>query len=345
MQRIQTALISLTISLSLSPLAFSADPGTYRPGQPYAATPAATHSLCQAQCQGDAACRGWNFVRANPRQKTGICEFNSRAVSPIQSPISVSANQNEIINSTGQSRIIPAGIRTTRIGAPQAARAPQPVKPTAKTVQPRPAHAAQGRRVIRQQAPAQVTPQASAYRHNLGATPQRIPPQITRRLALPPQSPLNVTRTTNGFPPPAPRGFAAPQRPITAPNRAQPDPRLQQPLTQRHPAAHPNQIAANPAAPQARTPQRGGLIRALTQQDAGAAHTTAPQQRPQTTAPLSYEEASQQSLYGHLNDDVARPKVLKAEDFNIPNDQPIPTVQSVPVKPVNREAFSGLAGG
>lgn len=364
MQRLQTALISLSTALSFCALGFAADPGTYRPGQPYSAVAAATHSLCEAQCQGDAACRGWNFVRANPRQKTGICEFNSRAVSPIQSPISVSANQSQIVNTAGQSRIIPAGIRTTRIGSPQATKPAQNVNSPRKTTQTLPAQQPQTRRVIRQQIPAQISPQASAYRpnaarpstapaaayrHSLGGAPQVLnrqinPRQINPHQVLPARSAPNIARPGAGLPPRAPAAFNAPQS--RAP-RGQVGPRLQQ---QQYPAPQQNSAAARQGqaqlGPQAQInrPQRGGLIRALTGQDALTPQSTAPHNTPPTTA-LSYEDASQQSLYGHLNDDVAAPKVLKAEDFNIPNDQPIPTVHSVPVKPVNRETFTGLAGG
>jgi len=172
---------------------------------------------------------------------------------------------------------------------------------------------------------------------------------------LPTQSAPNIARPGAGLPPRAPAAFNAPQS--IAP-RGQADPRRQ---PQQYPAPQQNSASASQEqaqlGPQAQInrPQRGGLIRALTGQDGAIAQSTAPHNiASQQTAPLdntppttalSYEDASQQSLYGHLNDDVAAPKVLNAEDFNIPNDQPIPTVQSVPVIPVNREAFTGLAGG
>jgi hypothetical protein len=355
MQHIQTAFISLVSTLMLSPLVQASDPGTYRPGQPYAATTAASHSQCQAQCQGDAACRGWNFVRANPRQKDGICEFNSRAVSPIQSLISVSANQSQVINPTGQSRIIPAGVRTTRIGTPQTmkntpARRPAiPAQNAKRMTAPKTPTSGHSRRVIRQALPNQLTPQASRYRHSLGSAPQQLnrqsmPPQRLNaqdnrgRQSSPVQNAPHITRTSNGLPPRAAAASTQSQRPQALPLAQQP----QQPQT-------------------AQAPRRGGLIRALTGEAPNAqpraplppqASAAPPKayaaQRPQrlaNTARLSAEEAGQRSLYGHLNDDVAVPKVLTAEDLALPNDQAIPTVTSVPVKPVNREAFTGLAGG
>ena len=118
MAHLKTALILLSSALIASSFAFAQDLGTYRPGSPYSAAQASDAAVCSSQCSGDAACRGWNFVRANPRQRNGICEFNSVAVDPIQSPISVSANLTVVNNVTGQNRIIPAGVRTTRIGSP-----------------------------------------------------------------------------------------------------------------------------------------------------------------------------------------------------------------------------------
>ena len=97
-----------------------------------------------------------------------------------------------------------------------------------------------------------------------------------------------------------------------------------------------------------RRPQRGGLIRALTQGSQNP-RNLAPQ--PTSTVPVidrpreSLETATQNSLYGYLDDDVNIPKPLTAEDLNTPINEPIPTASSVPVIPVDREEFSGLLGG
>lgn len=339
MQRFLTAFIPFTFTATLSTAAFAVDPGTYRPGQPYAATPASTHSQCQAQCKGDAACKGWNFVKSHPRQNGGICEFNSLAVQPIQSQISISANESQVVNPTGQSRIIQAGTRTTRIGSPQPTQKPAPntsqnavnkANPQARQTE----IATQPRRIIRQEVPTQINPQNSAFRHNLGAAPQRI-----NQYAQPQRLQRRLSPAAKGFAPhTAPALKTTPQQ---LPRRTglQPDPRLQQPRTPNQPAPRPQQLTA---------PRRAGLVRALT----GQVHQTPQGQIPTRTQPpqqqyrpLSAEEAVQKSLYGHLNDDVSVPKVLTQNDLHIPNDQAIPTVQSVPVKPVDREAFSGLAGG
>ena len=362
MARVKTGLILLCSVLVVSPFAMAADPGTYRPGQPYAATQAVSHAACDSQCKGDAACRGWNFVKANPRQTHGICEFNSLAVDPIQSPIGISANNSSVINYTGSSQIIPAGVRTTRIGSPatpqrvqqtktiQQTRPTQRTSPQAVSPQRRPQSTTSTpaapnrdltiaeqlsqpstRQVIRQTVQEQRSVRPVAYRHNLDAQSQRY------------DSRTNIVRTQNGLPPRAPQS----QHNSNINSKTYADPRLQHQDSRSQAAP----IAAAPAtAAQARSnaahpqrAQRGGLLRALTQSP-----QTAPVQAPQQAfkAPReSVDVATQKSLYGHLNDDVAIPKPLTAADLNTPVNEPIPTVSSVPVIAVDREAFSGLAGG
>ena len=352
MARIKTALILLVSALVASTFAIAQDPGTYRPGQPYAASPAAAASICNTQCKGDAACRGWNFVRTNPRQKNGICEFNAIAVDPIYSAISVSANQTQIINATGQNRIISAGVRTTRIGEPT------PVAQD-KALTRKPQRAAQSpatRRIIRKDVPSQTRPQTAAFNHNLGNVPQSLPAQgLTRQQQVRAPNTAynnrpNITRTTNGLPPRAPNGLNPAHAQRVIPTSRQADPRLQQQLLRGQGATI--NTARDTTAPQQniQAPRRGGLIQALTQPRNRAPLTAQSQAtRPQATLlpprPVTVEEASQRSLYGHLNDDVATPKQLTLQDLATPNDQPIPTVTSVPVKPIDRESFSGLAGG
>ncbi len=353
MQRVTTVLFSLLSSAAFSITALATDPGTYRPGQPYAASQAASHSQCQAQCQGDAACKGWNFVRANPRQKGGICEFNSQAVSPIQSNISISANQSPIVNPTGQSHVIQTGVRTTRIGAPQVAtkaqtNAAQNQASNSRSPRTQPSVRPAPRRIVRQAVPNQIRPQIGIYRHSLGGTPQR----LNQQPIAPQPFQQRKQAAPNQFTPNNPQlNPAAYRTPRTAgPQALQADPRLQQQgLGQNRPAAQRPQAHQNQ---QAAAPRPGSLLHALTapnNQIAPAQRPAAQQKQrrpqPQETRRLSAEEAGQKSLYGHLNDDVTAPKILTQEDLNIPNDQAIPTVQSVPVKPVDRQNFSGLAGG
>lgn len=390
MTRVKTALILLFSVSMTSPLALAADIGTYRPGNPYAAVQATNHNACESQCNGDAACRGWNFVKANPRQTHGICEFNALAVDPIQSPIGISANQTTIVNYTGNSQIIPTGVRTTRIGRPTAPQAiqqpastrrvqttPRPSQSRPKAQQkpatPRPAtqtpsiaeqlsplskrqNAAQQnpgtrpsaqslsiaeqlsplskqskRQVVREAIPEQKIAKPVAYRHNLETQGQ----QASRPKGQ------TIIRTQNGLPPRAPQY----QNEQYTSGQQHADPRLIQQFnrSQTATATPPVKTSENNRAQS----QRGGLIKALTQGSQN--NPSQPAQRPQftrglSTQPASLEVATQRSLYGHLNDDVAVPKPLSAEDLNTPNDQPIPTVSSVPVKPVDQEEFPHLAG-
>ncbi|NNC37804.1 MAG: hypothetical protein HKO02_10140 [Hyphomonadaceae bacterium] len=110
-------LATVFLSQSLAMSAVAADQNTYRPGQAYLKTAANSHEVCAQQCQGDAQCRGWNFVRPNPRTATGICEFNARVATPVRSAISVSGEVMTSVDSL-MSRAIPAGTRTRRVGTP-----------------------------------------------------------------------------------------------------------------------------------------------------------------------------------------------------------------------------------
>ena len=368
MARVKTALTLLCSVIIVSPFALAADLGTYRPGQPYAATQAVNHNACVSQCKGDAACKGWNFVKANPRQTHGICEFNSVAVDPIQSPIGISANQSTIINYAGNSQIISAGIRTTRIGRPTAPQtikeqpSPQSVPLQAPSTQnlsrqqtkqpiqqkPTPARpATRGlsiaeqlspqptRKITREPIPEQKTVRPVAYRHNLDTQSQQIPYRGRP----------NITRTQNGLPPRAPQY----QNQQNTPRQQFADPRLIQQFnrTQTPPPPTPSVAPVKTSENTITRPQRGGLIQALTQ---GGQTNGTPTPQPRQKAPIlntpveSVETAIHKSLYGHLNDDVAIPKPLTLEDLNIPDDKPIPTAASVPVTPIDREEFSGLAG-
>ena len=74
----------LAVTTLLSAPAFAADLGTYRPGSPYHSVVAPGADVCESHCAGDAQCKGWNYVKVNPRAP-GVCEFNAKSVSPIES--------------------------------------------------------------------------------------------------------------------------------------------------------------------------------------------------------------------------------------------------------------------
>jgi len=144
----------LTISLFtalLSVPAYAADLGTYRPGTPYSTTIAQGADICDNQCTGDAQCRGWNYVKPNPKAQ-GVCEFLSTVSSPISSQISISG---ESASATRVSPRLQVGsTNTIRVGT-----APTPRTNTVKIGQ-----SSSGRRIVRESVPQRVAPQQTAVR-------------------------------------------------------------------------------------------------------------------------------------------------------------------------------------
>ena len=155
----------ITLSLFatlLSAPAFAADLGTYRPGTPYSSTVAGGADVCDSHCAGDAQCRGWNYVKPNPRA-AGVCEFLSSVSSPISSPISISG-ESQSANSFS-SLVTSGGTNTIRVGTQTA--------PRPNTV--RVGQSASGRKVIRQAPTQRITPQQASTRpiENLSLTEQQ----------------------------------------------------------------------------------------------------------------------------------------------------------------------------
>ncbi len=96
---------------------YGAEQNTYRAGQPYMKTQAQTHVQCEQYCRGDAGCKGWNFIRTNPRNQFGICELNGRKVLAQSSPVSISGEMNSYaVNRPNHT--IPKQGRTVRVGTP-----------------------------------------------------------------------------------------------------------------------------------------------------------------------------------------------------------------------------------
>lgn len=95
--------------------ALAVEKGAYRPGTPYQSLPLSNAALCELQCRDDSACRGWNFVKVNPRQASGVCELNSQAVAPIKNTASISGTGARVMSS---SRLVSKGTRTVRVGTP-----------------------------------------------------------------------------------------------------------------------------------------------------------------------------------------------------------------------------------
>ena len=158
-------LITLSLFATLlSAPAFAADLGTYRPGTPYSSSVAGGADVCESHCAGDAQCRGWNYVKPNPRV-AGICEFLSSVSSPIASSVSISGESQA--NSSFSSRVTPGGTNTVRVGTQFTP--PQNIVRVGGT--------ALRRTVVRQTQPDRIVPQKTSTRpravENLSLTEQQ----------------------------------------------------------------------------------------------------------------------------------------------------------------------------
>ena len=369
----------LALSTLLSAPAFAADLGTYRPGSPYHSVVAPGADVCESHCAGDAQCKGWNYVKVNPRAP-GVCEFNAKSVSPIESAISISGQGGASI----ASGLIQGDTNTIRVGTRVA---PKP-RTNVVTVGRTPS----GRRIVREAVPERINP---------SKTVARTPAQSGSLTAQ-----QNKYRAATGHAAPQPQGYPQsrqqqprPQQQAARPQMRQQqiapqgqrlmrDPRIQAPQGQSPQQQGPRfqhnldgapngKMMARPApqhpqgrqAPQQQTsaPQgRPPIGVPIGPQGQQAARRTAPlprqpaipkasvndpvthangQQRVQAAAQrqaqLSYEQA-QQSLFGSLNDDVQAPRPMAAPPAD-PN-APIPTSQARPTQPVEQSALSGLAG-
>jgi|GEM_PF-1689958 len=340
----------------------AADQNTYRAGQPYLKTSAANYGQCEQQCRGDAACRGWNFIRPNPRSASGICEFNARLAAPTQSPISVSGIISTSIDPL-MSRAIPAGTNTVRIGAPtitKRAAAPQNKRPTIVRRQPVPT----ARQAIR----------PTSHTRPQQTRPQQARPQQTRQDVLKP-------RIYGG----TPQQARAPQAQPKQNTAAQPasssltpeqsyyrdqylaQKRAQEEQIKRRQASIPPRRAISPQgrpAPQQRPMQQRPMMQQRPAPSQRSAQMPAqmiaprgPQQlpRPQMQAPQGQQgPASPALLYGSLHDDLtanmtAVPRPQTAPDNTKNPDAPLATSRAVPteiieVAPIS-PALPSLAGG
>ena len=239
-----TALLSLfTLSLIAAPTAFAADVGTYRPGIAYDSITAASPDLCDAQCSGDAQCRGWNFVKVNPQAPIGVCEFNAQAAAPVPSPYSVSGENSSAIRSA---TIIPGRSNTVRVGN----MSPASVTPPTIT-RPSPT-----RRVVREAVPQQRAPQSAVHRRPASPAPITRPmtPEAMQNLSLTEQQNLQRQKAQR---PNAPHVAPQMQRPQTQRPQFRHDLGNGQAMTapQQGTGQAPRQaMRPNPAQPQMMTP-------------------------------------------------------------------------------------------
>ena len=364
----------LALTTLLSAPAFAADLGTYRPGSPYHSVVAPGADVCESHCAGDAQCKGWNYVKVNPRAP-GVCEFNAKSVSPIESAISISGSGGM---SAGPN-LMQGNTNTIRVGTQVTP------KPRSRTVTV--GQTPSGRRIVREAVPQRLnasptaarrpaqggslTDQQNKYRQATGhAAPQGYPqtrqaqprpqqqaarPQMRQQQIAPRQAGpqgQRLMRDPRIQAPQYPQGprfqhnlDGAPQNMMARPNQsrsAQPQPQSQGrppigvPIGGQGPqAAAPRRMAP---IPQQSAMPRGSVNDPVTHSNGAQRVQAAAQQQAQMT----YEQA-QQSLYGSLNDDVQAPRPL----MGAPRDPnaPIPTSQARPTQPVTQSPLGGLAGG
>lgn len=319
-------MLSLRMALlgaALFPItALAADYGTYRPGNSYLSMPAQSPDQCISYCNGDAQCKGWNFVKVD--QSRTICEFNTMLAAPIASPISISG---ESMSATNHPRLVPGGHRTIRVGQPAAQRTQ--TGNLARVGQAQPA-----RRVVRTPTP-QPDPrlQIANYRAPIAgiATPGSSTPPTNQR---PPQRHTSFKPQLDVL---ASAPLPAPQRP--QPPAMQPDfkPMLDSaasPQARQTPENMPRRPAAAPPTVQAEDINAIPRLSAM------------PDNRPNPSVesglaggPVALTLPPNSSLYGSLYDDVKAPRSLNAEDIPADPDAPIPTVSSVPVESLNVSTF------
>lgn len=297
-------LLSCTAALIAAP-AFAADLGTYRPGTPYHSVIVPTANVCESQCEGDAQCRGWNYVKAAPNAP-GVCEFQSSIGAPVSSAISISGVSNSAMPLS--SRVIEGKTNTIRVGT---AVIPKPA-PATQTTQA-------GRQIVRHAAPRQSPQMGSmaqpGFRPALdgyaGAQPQMTRPTVSQGPAR--QSPqMRMT------------GPVAPQNGYQQPQFTQ--------LYQGRPPI------GQPIASAQATDVKGQFVpqaRVVPAQSRGIPAQPQPMPKSSVNNPVSWESIrqpqsapQQPSLYGQLNDDMRQPT-------------PMPTVQSYPSQPVTQLPLAG----
>ena len=363
----------------LSAPAFAADLGTYRPGTPYSSAVAGGADVCDSQCAGDAQCRGWNYVKPNPRA-AGVCEFLSTVSTPISSQISISGESQSA--APYYSGLTSGGTNTVRVGT-------QTSSNTTRVGQ-----SPSGRRIVRQPVPQHVVTQQASTQpvENMSLTAQQNRyrqghvgagqpnPQAARQVQgqrlFPGQRPM--FRPILDGPPTQNRGqqFRQPQaqsdrrqnpRRTTGPRRFQsqapiqgqalgqgtPAPQFQDPRMQmpQHSAPHPYGQAPQPVR-QAQAPQQRGQSRPPIGQPIPTPQSAA---RPQSPAKpmtpsqrLAQFTAQTQTPAVSTTGPVAlTPQQARTSLFGKLNDDlGMPTVSAVPTQPVSEQPLGEiLAGG
>lgn len=305
----------------LPSIAFAADIGTYRPGNSYMSLPAQNPDQCISYCNGDAQCKGWNFVKLHAAQS--ICEFNARDVAPIASPVSISGSSlsaRPVYSGKSTRSVIPTGGSVTRVGqmSSPAERFSKPHQ-TRQIVKngvpkPDPRHQIANYRSrlhsIETPKPAAIPAQPLASHHVQRPKP-RLMPQLD---ALPPQSiaARAINHSYHTLPKYQPLlDNVSPPPQISARTTVQPD----------------MQVKTQPPSIQA---ENLGAIPKLSQMPENSPRSSL--ESALAGGPIAGSLPPSSSLYGSLYDDVKRPKSLTAGDIPKDLDAPIATVMSVPVQ-------------
>ncbi|RKQ71611.1 PAN domain-containing protein [Litorimonas taeanensis] len=191
-------LSGLSLAFVTTTSAIAVDLGQYRPGTPYQSVIAAGADICESHCSGDAQCRSWNYVKANPKA-SGVCEFNAEVSAPVASAISISG-----VNLQGATRrgIVTGDTNTIRVGT--------------QTISPRSSNSSSSvtqntpmRRIIREATPQRAYPQTAVSQH----TPTVIPRQrIQQHEALRGGNAYQVGPTNRSATQPYPQGTAVPHQ-------------------------------------------------------------------------------------------------------------------------------------
>lgn len=357
----------LSAATLLSTPVLAADLGTYRPGTTYSSGVAAAADVCEHQCAGDAQCRGWNYVKPNPRA-SGVCEFLSSVSTPIASQISISGVGVSL--RPDSSRLSTGGTNTVRVGT-QVPLASRPA--TTRQVSPT-------RRVVRESVPQRVAPQATSTRklENMSLTEQQNrfrqaaplapnqPPQVQRpQIQRPQVQQRQLPQQAPAFRPIL--DGSVPVRPQAAPTQ-QPYPQQPYPQQQYRPQYQP-QTAANPQqqrrvtgprrvqqpsqanrnipASQQSTnarPPIGQPIPASASMPRRSVVEAQPVYTPQPDNPVALAPAqASRSIYGKLHDDV--PPQTRRAPTATPSQAQIPAANAAPTIAVTTEPMEVLAGG
>ena len=312
----------LTLTTLLSAPAFAADLGTYRPGSPYHSVNAPGADVCESHCAGDAQCKGWNYVKVNPRAP-GVCEFNAKNVSPIESAISISGVGGASI----APNLMQGDTNTIRVGTS--------VTPKRKSRTVTVGRTPSGRRIVREAVPQRVQPsktvarrpvqggsltaQQNQYRQKTGhvapqtrqpqASPQARPqgyPQARQQQPRPQQQAARPQMRQQQVGPQGQRLMRDPR--IQAPQQRQQGPRFQHNLDGA-PSVPPQNMMARPHSPQGRqAPQQ---------------QTSAPQGRPPIGVPIGPQ--GQQQIQQQIQQQTMAPR----------RTAPVPQQRAIPKASVN----------